>query len=50
MLVIFWKLGEILKDGSMDGLRGFAFKLQPHCSATKIHVALILVASLTNKM
>lgn len=50
MLVIFWKLGEILKDGSMAELGGFAFKLQPNCLATKIHAALISVASLTNKM
>lgn len=50
MLVIFWKLGEILKQGSMAGLGSFAFKLQPNHLTTKTHAALILVASLTNKM
>lgn len=39
-----WKMGAWL------GWGGFAFKLQPNCSATKTHAALILVASLTNKM
>lgn len=47
----FLEFREILKDGSMAELGGFVFKLQPNCSATKIHAALILaVASLTNKM
>ena len=50
MLVIFWKSGEILKDGQAAGLGDFAFKLQTNRSATNAHAAPILVASIANKM
>lgn len=50
MLVIFWKSGDILKDGREAGLGDFASKLQTNRSATNTHAAPILVASIANKM